>query len=193
MAVKIRTCRTVGEYRDVFGAIGEYGTWDPSDEDLGRFKRYLPLDRMHGAFEGSQVLGGAGAYAYEVSVPGGSVSCAGVTVVGVYPTHRRRGILTAMMRAQLDEAHERGDAIAMLWASDERIYGRYGYGLASLVGEIELPRDRGDFASPLEVHGTISYVDLGKARRVIQPVWNQVFEQRPGVFKRSRDWWSSAC
>ena len=49
----------------------------------------------------------------------------GVTVVGVYPSHRRRGILRQMMRAQLDDVHERGEPIAALWASEAAIYGRH--------------------------------------------------------------------
>ncbi len=189
VAVRVRTCKTAAEYRDALGAISEYGTWEPTDEERKRFQRYLPLDRMHAAFEGRNVVGGAGAFEYEVSVPGGSVACAGVTVVGVYPPHIRRGVLTAMMRAQLDDAHERGDEIAMLWASDERIYGRYGYGLASLVGEIELPRERAGFAAQDEVRGTISYVDLEKGRAVADPIWRHVFGERPGFFARSKDWW----
>ena len=64
--------------------------------------------------------------------PGGRLPCAGVTVVGVLPTHRRRGILDRMMRAQLADIRERGEPIAALWASEETIYGRFGYGLASL-------------------------------------------------------------
>ena len=59
---------------------------------------------------------------------------AGVTVVGTYPTHRRRGVLRALMRAQLDDVHERGEPLALLWASEETIYGRFGYGMASLCG-----------------------------------------------------------
>ena len=190
-AIKVRTCKTAAEYRDALGAIGEYGTWAPTEEDRERFRRYLPFTRMHAAFEARKVVGGAGAFDYEVSVPGGSVGCAGVTVVGVYPPHIRRGVLTAMMRAQLDDAHERGDGIAMLWASDERIYGRYGYGLASLVGEIELPRDRAGFAGSPEPAGTISYVELDKGRAAADPVWLHVFGERPGFFKRSKDWWES--
>ena len=191
MAVKVRTCRSAAEYREALGAIGEYGTWDPTDEEFARFKRYLPLGRMHAAFDGKKAVGGAGAFDYEVSVPGGSVKCAGVTVVGVYPPYVRRGILTAMMRAQLDDAHERGDEIAMLWASDERIYGRYGYGLASLVGEIELPRSDASLAGSAEARGTIGYVELEKARPVIEPVWRHVFDERPGMFMRSREWWQA--
>jgi predicted acetyltransferase len=189
VGLEVRPCESVSEYRDALGAIGEYGTWQPTDEDLERFRLTLPIDRLHAAFDGAQALGGAGAFDHEVSVPGGSVACAGVTVVGVYPTHVRRGILTAMMRAQLDEAHERGDPLAMLWASDERIYGRYGYGLASLVGEIEIPRDRAEFAGATEPCGMISYVELESARTVIDPVWRHVFGERPGMFMRSTEWW----
>jgi predicted acetyltransferase len=191
MAMKVRTCRNASEYRAALGAIGEYGTWEPSDEDRERFRRYLPYGRMHAAFDGRRAVGGAGAFEYEVSVPGGSVSCAGVTVVGVYPPYIRRGILTAMMRAQLDDAHERGDEIAMLWASDERIYGRYGYGLASLVGEIELPRERAGFARNAAAGGTVAYVELEKSRPVIEPIWRHVFGERPGMFMRSKDWWDA--
>ena len=94
---------------------------------------------MHAAREGGLIVGGAGAFPFELTVPGGTVATAGVTVVGTYPTHRRRGVLRAMMRAQLDDVHERGEPVALLWASEETIYGRFGYGMASLCGEISLP------------------------------------------------------
>ena len=55
-----------------------------------------------------------------------------MTVVGVLPTHRRRGVLTEMMRTQLEDVRERGEPIAALWASEEVIYRRFGYGFASL-------------------------------------------------------------
>ena len=63
-----------------------------------------------------------------------------MTVVGVLPTHRRRGVLTEMMRAQLEDIRDRGEPIAALWASEEVIYRRFGYGIASFTGEIELRR-----------------------------------------------------
>ena len=188
-ATRVRTCKSVAEFRDAVGAISEYGAWEIDDETAERFLRVHPLDRMHAAFEGKKAVGGAGAFPFEFSVPGGSVACAGITVVGVYPTHRRRGILTAMMRAQLDATHERGDPIAALWASDERIYGRYGYGLASLVGEIELPRQHGAFAEPFESRGAIRYVEGGDVPGLLAPVWEHVFRERPGVFARTQDWW----
>ncbi len=140
--LEVRLCESFEEFAEAFGAIAEYGAWDVDDEGIRNFMRVLPLERMHAAFDGTRAVGGAGAFPFDLSVPGGSVACAGITVVGVYPTYRRRGVLTAMMRAQLDAAHERGDPIAALWASDERIYGRYGYGLASLVGRIDLLANR---------------------------------------------------
>jgi Predicted acetyltransferase involved in intracellular survival and related acetyltransferases len=96
---------------------------------------------MHAAFEGDRIVGAAGAFSYRMSVPGGAdVGAAGVTVVGVLPTHRRRGILSQLMRAQLSDAHARGEETAYLWASEGTIYGRFGYGLASRVGKMTLPR-----------------------------------------------------
>ena len=86
---------------------------------------------MHAAFDGDAIVGGAGVFPFELSIPGGPLPCAGVTVVGVLPTHRRRGILDRMMRAQLADVRERGEPLAALWASEETIYGRFGYGLAA--------------------------------------------------------------
>lgn len=190
-AIRVRTCKSVAEFKEAVGAIAEYGAWDIDDETAERFLRVHPLDRMHAAFEGKRAVGGAGAFPFDFAVPGGSVTCAGVTIVGVYPTHRRRGILTAMARAQLEAAHARDDPIAALWASDERIYGRYGYGLASLVGEIELPRQHGDFARPLETRGAIRYVDPVDVPKMLGPIWDHVFREVPGMFARSADWWET--
>ncbi len=191
MAVKVRPCKSVAEFKEAVGAISEYGAWETTDEVAERFLRCHPLERMHAAFEGKRAVGGAGAFPLELSVPGGTVPCAGVTVVGVYPTHRRRGILTAMMRAQLDDVRARGEPIAALWASDERIYGRYGYGLAGLVGEVELPRQHGEFAAPFEARGTVRYVEPADVPVTLGPIWDHVLRERPGMFRRSSDWWEA--
>jgi predicted acetyltransferase len=191
VAIRVRTCRTVAEFKQAVGAISEYGGWEIDDKLAKLFLRCHPLDHMHAAFDGRRAVGGAGAFPFEMSVPGGSVACAGVTVVGVYPTYRRRGVLSSMMRAQLDAAHERGEPIAALWASDERIYGRYGYGLASLAGEIELPRAASEFASPIERPGTMTYIEGADVPKVLGPIWKYVFQERPGMFARSTEWWKS--
>jgi predicted acetyltransferase len=189
MAVRIRTCRSIDEFMQAVGAIGEYGAWSIDEETSTQFSRIIPPERMHAALDGKRIVGGAGAFAFDLSVPGGSVACAGVTAVGVYPTHRRRGVLTAMMRAQLAEAHGRGDPVAALWSADERIYGRYGYGMASLAGEIELPRSFGGFAGAFETRGTVRYVDPEDVPKVLSPIWDRIYREVPGVFARTREWW----
>ena len=152
--MEIRPCRTADELRDAVGAIVHYFGRDRPDEDwLGRWLEVFELERMHAAVDDDgRVVGGAGAFAFRMTVPGGAqLPTAGVTVVGVLPTHRRRGILRSMMRAQLDDVHARGEPLAALWASEETIYGRYGYGLASLNVQFDVdkvarrvPPGRGD-------------------------------------------------
>src|SRR5215475_9862834 len=118
----------------------------------------MPHERMHAAFEDGRVVGGAGAFPYELSVPGGSLPCAGVTAVGVHPTHRRRGVLRSMMDAQLRDVHERGEPIAALWASEETIYCRFGYGIASWAGDLKVLHERDAFAEAHELGGTTRFV-----------------------------------
>jgi predicted acetyltransferase len=109
----------------------------------------------------------------------------------VLPTHRRRGVLTSMMRAQLEDCRARGDVAAFLWASEATIYGRFGYGLASRMGTMTLARDRARFAQPFEPRGTVRLVDLEEAARTFPPLYEQAFAQRPGLASRSQEWWET--
>jgi predicted acetyltransferase len=189
MPIEVRPCRNAAEVVDAIGAIAEYGAWPISLEDAERWLRFHPLDRMLAAVDDGRIVGGAGSFAFEMTVPGAMLPTAGVTVVGVLPTHRRRGVLTSMMRTQLDDVHARGEPLAALWASDERIYGRFGYGLAQLVGEMRLPRERSAFARPLERRGRVRTVDAEEALRLLPPVWDRLRPQVPGMLSRSPEWW----
>ena len=110
-------------------------------------------------------------------------------VVGVHPTHRRRGVLRAMMDTQLRDIHEREEPIAALWASEETIYGRFGYGLAAWCGEINLERVWNAYARPLERRGRVRFVTPEEAARLFPPVWDALMRERPGVFQRTKAWW----
>jgi predicted N-acetyltransferase YhbS len=112
------------------------------DEDFARESKSLPRDRLIAAFDDGSPVGLAGAYDFELTIPGGALAAPGVTWVGVLPTHRRRGILRELMRRQLNDVHERGEALAILWASEAAIYGRFGYGLAAPSAGIEADRAR---------------------------------------------------
>jgi len=81
----------------------------------------------------------------QLSVPDGdgagrALPVAGLTWVGVHPDHRRRGLLTAMMRHHVEQTHREGVVVSALHASEPGIYGRHGYGLASLELSVELGR-----------------------------------------------------
>jgi predicted acetyltransferase len=186
---EVRATSDRDEFARALNGIQQYFGGPPTEEQLDRFTQYLPLDRMHAAFEDGTIVGGAGAFPFEMSVPGGELRCGGVTVVGVYPTHRRRGALRAMMDAQLRDMHERGEPIAALWASEETIYGRYGYGIASTMGDIALPREWASFAEPLERRGTVRFVEPEEAATLFPPVWEALMRQRPGMFRRTESWW----
>lgn len=189
MSLRVRPCADLDEFGRAVLGVGQYFGMGQDDERMERFSKNLPLERMHAALDDGEIVGGAGAFPLEMTVPGGVGGTAGVTVVGTYPTHRRRGVLRALMRAQLDDVHERGEPVAALWASEETIYGRFGYGMASLAGAIELPREYGSFARPLHREGTIRLVEADEALRLFPRVWDTVRGRIPGMLARSRTWW----
>src|SRR3954447_12169105 len=192
MDIKVRACSSAEELRDALNAISHYFGGENQLEDAERFSQWIEVDRMHAAFDGEQVVAGAGAFSFRMSVPGGgSVPAGGITVVGVLPTHRRRGVLTSMMRAQLADCRARGDVAAFLWASEATIYGRFGYGLASRMGAMTLARDRTRFVQPFEPRGTVRLVDLEEAARTFPPLYEQLFAQRPGMASRTKAWWET--
>jgi predicted acetyltransferase len=188
---EVRPCADQDEYGRAIGAIGQYFNPPPSEEFLERFVQILPHERMHAAFEDGQIVGGAGAFPFELSVPGGSLPCGGITAVGVQPTHRRRGVLRSMMDAQLRDIHDRGEPIAALWASEETIYGRFGYGIASWAGELTLPHEWDAFAEPVELGGTTRFVTPEEAGELFPPIYEAMRRQRPGMTSRSEAWWQN--
>jgi predicted acetyltransferase len=187
--LEIRRTGDADEFSRAVYGIGQYFGGPLTEEEIGRFKQLLPFERMHAAVEDGRIVGGAGAFPFALSVPGGTLPCGGVSVVGVYPTHRRRGVLRAMMDTQLRDIHERGEPIAALWASEETIYGRFGYGVASWTGEVKLARVWNSFARPLERQGSVRFVTPEEAATLFPPVWNALMAERPGVARRTKEWW----
>ena len=192
MSWEIRPCASNEEVRAAMGPLWHYfGRSTPTDDQLERFARVLPAKRMHGAWADGRAVGGAGAFPFELTVPGGRVPAAGVSVVGVLPTHRRRGILAALMRAQLDACHERGEPVTYLWATEDTIYGRFGYGIGSFAGEIDLPRERSAYYARFEPSGEARIVPLEEAEPLVAPVYDRVAAETPGMFARTSAWWQA--
>jgi predicted acetyltransferase len=190
---EIRTVTSVEELREAANAIVHYFGREPPDEGWAeRWLKNFELERMLAAHDDGAIVGGAGAFSFRMTVPGGAaLDTAGVTIVGVLPTHRRRGILRSMMRAQLDDVHERGEPLAALWASEEPIYGRYGYGLASLALELQIPRIHGAFREGVETVGRVRLLDPEAAANAMPPVYDAVRRVTPGMFERPASWWDT--
>ena len=135
----------------------------PTDEELQASGEIMEFDRTLAFFDGPEMVATAGIFSYEMTVPGGRLACAGVTRVTVRSTHRRRGLLTAMMRRQLDDMHQRGEPLAALYASEAPIYGRFGYGLATYEASLEVSRPHAPFARRLSGNGRLLMVDVPAA------------------------------
>ncbi len=146
-------------------------------------------DRAIAALDGEEIVGTATAYSMQMTMPGGSMlDVAGVSGVTVSMTHRRQGILSAMMREQLDDVAARGEAIAILNASEAGIYERFGYGLASLYSVVELWRDRVSFAhEPPSI--PLRMLDQEDAAGVLAPIWDAWRPTRAGALSHSDAWW----
>ena len=168
-------------------AEGAFGA-ELEDEDWEREQKFLPASRALAAFDGGKPVGLAGAYAFDLTIPGGQLPCAGVTYVGVLPSHRRRGILRDFMRHQLDDVRAWGEPIAALWASESAIYGRFGYGHSAPDFSTKSVRSR--FALRDEPPtAAIRLVDADEAYRLFPPVYDRVRAHRAGMLTRTETWW----
>lgn len=164
--------------------------WDVPPEAMDALLSLLEPGRQSIALDGETIVGGGANFTFELSVPGGSVDAAGLTVVGVSPTHRRKGLLRKLMRALLDEPIQRGEVVSILWASESGIYGRFGYGMASQHMQIEAERARMSFLDDDERRGVVRHLSVEEAAKVMPDVYDRVMRETPGMFARSPVWWT---
>ncbi len=172
-------------FRAVFGGA-------PDAQDLAQARLRLECDRSFVAVDGrEEVVATAGAHSFAMSLPGGGqLGCAGITLVSVRADQRRRGLLTRFMERLLQQALERGDAIAALWASETPIYGRFGFGPAISTVEITLDRDHAALQHPGPVE-EVRLVDHSLAREAFPAIRGQVSATRPGLLTRPAGFWDS--
>jgi predicted acetyltransferase len=189
VAIEIRTCGP-GELGDALTPIWQYFGGAATEEQIERMGQILPVERAHVAVDGDASVGGAGSYLFDLTVPGGGqVPSAGVMAVGVNPTHRRRGILTQLMRAQLDAVHERGEPLALLYASEGAIYRRFGYGVSSIAGDIALTRAHARLYDAGDPVGRARLVTEDEAKDLFPQIYDRVQAETPGMFTRTPEWW----
>ncbi len=158
-------------------------------DELTFYRPMIEVDRTYGAFDGGSIVGTARSFASPLTVPGPlELDVAAVSNVTVRASHRRRGLLTEMMRRQLDEIAGRGEVAAILIASEAPIYGRFGYGPASECARIEVGADRLRFTGAAP-EGAVRYVDATEFRRLAPPVYERFRLAQPGAIGRKARWW----
>lgn len=165
------------------------GPPDPAEErDLWR--DLTETERSLAVWDADEVVGTAGAFSFRMTVPGGAaVPAAGVTMVSVQPTHRRRGVLTGMMRRQLSDLREGGEPLAVLLASEPAIYGRFGYGAATQALRLEVDTARVELELPDGVPGVrLRLVPAAEAVQACEAVYARVVPERPGMLARRPGW-----
>ncbi|MFF5566239.1 GNAT family N-acetyltransferase [Streptomyces sp. NPDC012623] len=196
MSVEVRTVAE-SEYPDWARAL-ETGFLRPpvvSPEVMaGRLANSDPA-RTRGAFDDGRCVATFRSFAQELTVVGGAVLPSdAVTNVSVSPTHRRRGLLTRMMGADLAEAKERGDAVATLIAAEYPIYGRYGFGHATRTTEwsVDVARAGLDprWSGPRD-GGRIDLVDGAAVRELGPALHERVRLAQPGAVSRDTRWWET--
>ena len=183
---------TVDEWPEFFRAMHDVFAEDTPSPYRDRPTPIAELDRSLSLWDGGHVVATAGVYSRTMTVPGAIVPIAGVTWVTVSPTHRRQGVLTAIMRRQLTELHEQErEPVAALWAAEAPIYGRFGYGPASFRGGLNGRAER--LRLRPDVHtgsGRISMVDVDEYRAGAEPVYEQLRRSVPGHLDRDERWWA---
>jgi predicted acetyltransferase len=180
------TAEEIPEFRD---AVGSAFANDTSDHYIERMRKTLEPERTLVLRDDGKIVAATGIYTHRISVPGGEVPLAGVTQVGVRPTHRRRGMLTALMRRQLDDVHEAGDeAVAALWASESVIYGRFGYGLATLAADYVVATRDAQLHTPPEA-ADVQLMLAPEAIDLMRPIHDAARAQRSGMIDRDGPWW----
>ena len=161
------------------------------DEDFELFRREIPAGRVVAGYDDGRPVGLAASIAFELTIPGGAVPTAGITWVGVLPTHRRRGLLSGCMCRQLEDLHERGEPLAALWASEPVIYGRFGYGLATVQASLDALRAGFAFRDDPGPVGSVRLVEVDEARQAFPRVYERIRVAQVGMLSRSEARWNT--
>lgn len=160
----------------------------PEEREL--WNALTEFDRFLAAWDGGACVGSAGAFSFRLTVPGGaSVPAAGVTMVSVAATHRRRGLLTSMMRRQLDDVRSWGEPLAVLTASEPGIYGRFGYGAATFQTDARIDTRRAGLSVPAGTDDVrLRYAEPAEVLDACEAVYARLVPGRPGMTARRPGW-----
>jgi predicted acetyltransferase len=186
----IRALSSAEELRAAFAPLEQVFAFELTNDVLEREQQFQPPERFLVAAVDGQIVGSAAALPFGLTVPGGTVPASGITSVAVLPTYRRRGVMSTLLERQLAECQERGEPVAILWASEGSIYGRFGFGLATFSVDIDADRSHLRLADAgVEVESRLVAND--EALRAIPPIYERARARTVGMLDRPRRWWEA--
>jgi predicted acetyltransferase len=161
-----------------------------TDDERARYMKIHEPARSLAWYDEERIVATSSLFTREITVPGGrSVPVGAVTAVAVLPTHRRRGLLTAMMRRQLENIRDAGEPVAALWASEGAIYGRFGFGVATQIAETRARRPAARLAAPPAPDRRLRAGPAGEFVDELRAIHARVARTRPGMLTRPGPWW----
>lgn len=153
-------------------------------------QRLTPGERHVLAMDDGVVVGVTAVMPLLMTVPGGAqVDAAGISNVSVAATHRRRGVLRQVLTAQHRDLLAQGYPLAALTASEGTIYGRFGYGPATVRQRVEIDRRHVELARHAPDPGGVRQVDAETARGLLPGVHERWAARTPGALRRDASWW----
>ena len=187
------------ELKEYVDAVNRGFGADTEDGQSERVAKLTDLNRCFGAFDSAavdgtanddtRIVGTIGSYSFPLAVPGSTdVQAAGLTRVTVSASHRRQGILRALMDAHFKDAADHGEPVSVLWASEVPIYGRFGYGLATEMLSMSFDARLAAITRP-ENPDTLDQVNSEEAAKLLPDIRERTRIDRPGKFGRSPAWW----
>ncbi|MDQ1422737.1 MAG: hypothetical protein QOD72_235 [Acidimicrobiaceae bacterium] len=155
---------------------------------IDQIRPHFDVSRAWAAIDGGRVVGTTRSFAGRLAVPGGLDLAAGLlTQVTVAATHRRRGLLTSMLGADLAACRERGESVSYLVAAEYPIYGRFGYGPATDAVDLVLDARGVRFLEVADVE--IRPADIHGFRQVAPTIYERHWRDQPGFVDRWPRFW----
>ena len=191
MSISIRTI-TPEQLPEWVSAMSRASGHYETEESIELNRSYTELDRTFAAFDSDQIVGTTTTRTAGMTIPRGVSSLGYVDEVGVLPTHRRQGILTRMMHAQLEQMRERGEPLAALSASESLIYERFGFGIATWGEWWKIERHHTALKTRPDPSGRCRFVDDETALELWVDLHRRVAETRVGMVRYDTSYWRVA-
>jgi predicted acetyltransferase len=189
MDVDIRPI-TADQWREYAAVLGVAFGETADDAELADHQLGFEFDRSIAAFDGDRIVGTGGAESMDLTLPGlTTIPVGGLTAIAVLPTHRRRGILRAMILHHFEEVEARGELVSALGASESVIYGRFGYGMATTQAWYEIDPRHGAFLNPPAGSGRLRLLDPEETAKLVPAFYDRYRRGQPGELTRKPSWW----